>query len=69
MSNIVYKFPLAGDKFMPEIHLKQEGLTSLVVHSRGTKKVFKNLFKQQTRCNYGNNLHKTCFQHNMTQGS
>ena len=27
MSEIVYKFLLTGDKFMPEIHLKQPGFT------------------------------------------
>ena len=28
MNEIVNKFLLAGNKFMPEIHLKQPGLTS-----------------------------------------
>ena len=27
MNNIINKFLLAGDKFMPEIHLKQLGFT------------------------------------------
>ena len=27
MNNIVNKFLLAGDKFMPEMHLKQPGFT------------------------------------------
>ena len=27
MNEIVYKFLLAGDKFMPQIHLKQPGFT------------------------------------------
>ena len=27
MNEIVYKFLLAGDKFMPEMHLKQSGFT------------------------------------------
>ena len=27
MNEIVYKFLLAGDKFMPEMHLKQPGFT------------------------------------------
>ena len=29
MNEIVNKFLLAGDKFMPEMHLKQPGLTDL----------------------------------------
>ena len=27
MSEIVHKFLLAGDKFMPEMHLRQSGFT------------------------------------------
>ena len=35
MNEIVNKFLLVGDTFMPEIHLKQPGLlTVLVVHSQ-----------------------------------
>ena len=35
MNEILNKFLLVGDKFMPEIHLKQPGLlTVLVVHSQ-----------------------------------
>ena len=47
MNEIVNKFLLAGDKFMPEMHLKQPGFTySLVVHLLKTKKEFKSLKKQ-----------------------
>ena len=39
MNEIVNKFLLAGDKFMPEMHLKQPGLlTVLVDHLLKTKK-------------------------------
>ena len=39
---------MAGDKFMPEIHLKQPGFTySALDHLLKTKKEFKNLKKQE----------------------
>ena len=40
MNGIVNKFFLAGDKFMPEMHLKQREFT---VHLLKTKKESKNL--------------------------
>ena len=46
-SEIVNKFLLAGDKFMPEIHLKQPGFTVLVVRLLKTKKELKNLCRQE----------------------
>ena len=50
MNEIVNKFLLAGDKFMPEIHLKQPDLLILLVeHLLKTKKEFKNLKKQEIR--------------------
>ena len=48
MNEIVNKFLLAADKFMPEIHLKQPDLLILLVeHLLKTKKEFKNLKKQE----------------------
>ena len=42
MNKIVKKFLLAGDKFMPEMHLKNPDLlTVLVDHLLKTKKKFK----------------------------
>ena len=32
MNEIINKFLLVGDKFMPEMHLKQPGFIVLVVH-------------------------------------
>ena len=47
MNKIVNKFLLAGDKFKPEMHLKQPGFTYrlivLVLHSPKTKKELKSL--------------------------
>ena len=49
MNEIVNKFLLVSDKFMPEIHLKQPGFTwtVLVVHSQKTKKELKSLCRQE----------------------
>ena len=48
MNEIVNKFLLPGDKFMPEMHLKQPGLV-LVDHLQKIKKELKNLKKQEIR--------------------
>ena len=50
MNEIVNKFLLAGDKFMPEMHLKQRDLLTVLVDCLlKTKKEFKNLKKQEIR--------------------
>ena len=46
MNNIINKFLLAGDKFMPEIHLRQPQFTYLLVdHLLSINKEFKSLKK------------------------
>ena len=46
MNEIVNKILLAGDTYMPEMHLKQPGLlTVLVIHLLKTKKELKSLCK------------------------
>ena len=43
MNEIVNKFLLAEDKFMPEMHLRQPGFTySLVDYSQTVKEEYKN---------------------------
>ena len=50
ISKILNKFLLLGDKFMPEIHLKQPGfIILLVVHLPKTKKELKSLCRQDTQ--------------------
>ena len=50
MNEIVIKFLLAGDKFMPEMHLRQPRFTIvLVVRLQKTKKELKNLCRQETQ--------------------
>ena len=48
MNEIVNEFLLAGDKFMPEMHLKQPGLLIVLVdHLLKPKKEFRNLKEQE----------------------
>ena len=49
MNQIVNKFLLAGDKCMPETHLKQPGFTYSACgpFTKKTKKEYKNLKKQE----------------------
>ena len=47
MNKIVNKFLLAGDKFMPKMHLKQPGFTYNACGPFTKNKEFKNLKKQE----------------------
>ena len=65
MNNTINKFLLAGDKFMPEMHLRQPGFTysacvPFTKHKERNKK-----FEQtgDTQYIYRNELDKACFQH------
>ena len=51
MNEIVNNFLLAGNKFIPEMHLKQSGFTYSACgpFSKKKKKEFKNLKKQEIR--------------------
>ena len=50
MNEIFNKFLLTGDKFMPEMHLRQPGFTyNSVDHLQKTKKEFRNLKKQEIK--------------------
>ena len=50
LNEIVNKFLLAGDKFLPEMYLKQPGFTySDADHLLKIKNEFKNLKKQEIR--------------------
>ena len=53
MNNTINKFLLAGDKFIPEIHLRQLNLlTVLVDHLLNMNKEFKSLEKLETQTIY-----------------
>ena len=65
MNNIFNKFLLAGDKFMPEMHLRQPRFvySACGTFTRHKERIKK--FKQtgDTRYIYRNELDKACFQH------
>ena len=64
MNNIINKFLLAGDKFMPEMHLRQSQFvySACGPFTRHKERIKK--FKQtgDTRYIYRNDLDKACFQ-------
>ena len=65
MNNVINKFLLAGDKFMPEMHLRQpqfaySACRPFTRHKERIKK-FKQTFDM--RYIYRNELNKACFQH------
>ena len=67
MNEIVNKFLLAGDKFMPEMHLKQPGFTYSACGPFTKNKERTQKFKEteDTSYIYKNKLDKACFQHDM----
>ena len=69
MNEIINKFLLAGDKFMPEMHLRQPGFTlSLCGSFTKNKERIKKQRKGDSRYIYQNELDKACFQHDMAYG-
>ena len=68
MNEIVNKFLLAGDKLMPEIHLKQPGFTYSACSPFTKNKERIQKFKEtgDTSYIYKDELDKACFQHDMT---
>ena len=52
MNNTINKLLLAGDKFIPEMHLRQPQFTVLVDHLLNMNKEFKNLEKLETKTIY-----------------
>ena len=65
MNNTINKFLLAGDKFMPEMHLRQPGFTYSVCGPFTKPKERIERFEKtgDTRYIYRNDLDKACFQH------
>ena len=70
MNETVNKFLLAGDKFMPYIHLKQPEFTYSACGSFTKNKKRIQKFKETGDTNYiyKNELDKACFQHDMAYG-
>ena len=70
MNEMIIKFLLAGDKFMPEMHLKQPGFTysACVSFTKNKERIQK--FKETGEASniYKNELDKASFQHDMAYG-
>ena len=65
MSNIINKFLLAGDKFMPEMHLRQPQFTysSCGPFTKHKQRIQKFKETGDTNYIYKNKLDKACFAH------
>ena len=70
MNEILNKFLLDGDKFMPEIHLKQPGSTYSACRqfTKNKERIQKFKVTGFTNYIYKNELDKACFQHDMAYG-
>ena len=64
---IVNKFLLAGDKFMPEMHLRQPGFTYSASDpfTKHKQRIQKFMQTGDTNYIYKNELDKACFQHDV----
>ena len=70
MNEIVNKFLLVGDKFMPEMHLKQPGFTYSACgpFTKNKERIEKFMQTGNTDVHYRNELDKACFQHDVAFG-
>ena len=70
MNEIVNEFLLLGDKFMPEMHLKQPGFTYSACGPfiKNKERIEKFMQTGNTIFIYKNELDKACFQHDMAYG-
>ena len=70
MNNIVNKFLKIGNKFMPEIHLKEPRFTytGSGPFTKNKQKIQRFMKTGDTKYIYRNELDKACFQHGMTYG-
>ena len=68
MNKIVNKFLLMGNKFMPEIHLKEPGFTYSVCGPFTKNKERIEKCMQTENLFYKNELDKVCVQHDMNNG-
>ena len=70
MNEIVNKLLLAGDKFMPEMHLKKPGFTYSACDpfTRNKERIENFIETENTDFIYKNKLDKACFEHDMAYG-
>ena len=71
MNQIVNTFLLTGDKFMPEMHLRQPGFTDSACGPfiRNEQRIQKFMQAGDANHIYKNKLDKVCFQHDMAYGN
>ena len=67
MNDTINKFSLAGDKFMPEMHLRQSQFTYSACgpFTKNKERIKKIKLTGDSRYIYRNELDKVCFQHDM----
>ena len=70
MNEVLNKFLLAGDKFMPEMHLRQPKFVCSACgpFTKNKERIQKLKETGYTNCIYKNELDKACFQHDMAYG-
>ena len=70
LNETVNKFLLVGDKFMPQMHLKQHGFTYSACgpFTKNKERIEKFMQTGNTNFIYRNELDKACFQHDMAYG-
>ena len=70
MNDIINKYLLAGDKFMPEMNLKQPGFTysACAPFTKNKERIQKFKRSGDSRYIYLNELDKACFQHDLAYG-
>ena len=70
MNKIVNKFLLVGDKFVPEMHLRQPGFmyTACRLFTKNKERIQKFKETGDSRFIYRNELDKACFEHDMAYG-
>ena len=70
MNEIMSQFLVVGDKFMPEMHLKQPGFTYIACgpFTKNKERIEKFMQTGNTNFIYKNERDKECFQHDMAYG-
>ena len=70
MNEVVNNFLVAGDKYVPEMHLKQPGFTYSACgpFTKNKERIEKFMQTGNTDFIYKNELDKACFQHDMAYG-
>ena len=70
MNEVENKFLVVGDKFMPEMHLKQPGFTYSACgpFTKNKERIEKFMQTRNRNFIYKNELDKSCFQHDIANG-